>query len=314
MAGGEEYGRELASLRARVDLLQSLVDHVPAMLAYWDAEQRCVFANRAYETWFGVSPDSLIGRSMYELLGRIYHLNLPYIEGALRGEPQQFEREIPDPHGGAPRYSQAYYIPDVVEGVVRGFYVLVADISQRHRLEQELRAAKERADVLATHDTLTGLPNRTLLEDRARTAMALARRNRRGCVLAFVDMDDFKAINDGFGHAAGDAVLRGVASRLRGLLRSWDTVARIGGDEFVILLPEVADEAAADLVCERLLRAVSGAPFMHEGRPIAGSFSLGAALFPRDGEDLASLLAHADAALYAAKRAGKNRCASYRRS
>jgi len=123
--------------------MRDVVDRVPSMLAYWDLEQRCRFANRAYETWFGVAPEALIGKKLEELLGPIYPLNLPYIEAALRGEPQSFERLIPDPHGGTPRYSQASYIPHVVDGVVRGFVVQVADISPRKRLEDQLREANE---------------------------------------------------------------------------------------------------------------------------------------------------------------------------
>lgn len=293
-------------------MLQSLVDHVPAMLAYWSAEQRCVFANRAYETWFGVTPEALIGRNMKDLLGEIYPLNLPYILGALDGESQQFEREIPDPGGGPPRYSQAHYIPDIVDGVVRGFYVLVADITTRRRLEQELRQANALAEALATQDCLTGLPNRIQLEDYAGSILEAARREQCAGILAFIDMDGFKAINDAFGHAGGDRVLRGVAERLRGAIRSFDTAARIGGDEFVVMLPGVADEAAAVLACERLLRAVTAAPFKHGELEINCSFSVGVVLFPRDGDDLRTLLVRADDALYAAKRAGKNQWALYR--
>lgn len=105
------------------------------MLAYWDSEQRCRFANRAYQRWFGVSPESLIGTHISALLGPIYELNRSYIEGALRGVPQEFEREIPDPAGGLSRHSLANYIPDIVDGVVRGFYVLVTDISEIKRAE-----------------------------------------------------------------------------------------------------------------------------------------------------------------------------------
>ena len=125
-------------------LLQNTVDKIPAMLAYWDAEQRCRFANRAYERWFGVSPEELIGKHIRDLLGPIYELNLPYIEGALRGEPQEFEREIPDPAGGPSRHSLANYIPDVVDGVVRGFYVLVTDISAIKRAELALKESEAR--------------------------------------------------------------------------------------------------------------------------------------------------------------------------
>ena len=105
------------------------MDALPAMIAYWDATLHCRYANRAYETWFGVTPEAMVGREMKAFLGPLFELNRPFIEGALRGEPQQFEREIPDPHGGPARFSQAHYIPDVVDGIVRGFSVLVADIT-----------------------------------------------------------------------------------------------------------------------------------------------------------------------------------------
>lgn len=136
--GAEE---ELKALRAEVAALRDVVNRVPAMLAYWDTDQRCRFANREYEKWFGVSPEALLGRTLEELLGPIYALNRPYIEGALRGEPQSFEREIPDPSGGPPRQSQANYIPQVVDGVVQGFAVLVVDVTPRKQAEEQLRDA-----------------------------------------------------------------------------------------------------------------------------------------------------------------------------
>lgn len=131
-----------------VDTLRRIVDSIPAMVAYWDTAQRCVFANRAYERWFGVTPELLIGRTLQELLGAIYPLNQPYIEGALRGERQEFERLIPDPQGGPPRHSLAIYLPDIDAGVVRGFSVQVSEVTELKRTEAALRDALGRVKTL----------------------------------------------------------------------------------------------------------------------------------------------------------------------
>jgi PAS domain S-box-containing protein len=129
------------------ELLRDLVDHVPSMLAYWDADQRCRFANAAYRTWFGIAPESLIGAHIRDLLGPLYELNRPFIDAALRGEAQEFEREIPHPAGGLSRHSIAQYIPDVVDGVVRGFFVLVSDVSAFKRAGVALRQAEQRLEL-----------------------------------------------------------------------------------------------------------------------------------------------------------------------
>ena len=139
---------EPTALRSESELLRLLADRIPAMLAYWDAALRCRFANRAYESWFGVTPESLIGKHISELLGPLYQLNRPYLEGALRGEPQEFEREIPSPTGGPTRYSVASYIPDVIDGDVRGFFVLVTDISPIKRTKLALQESEARFSLI----------------------------------------------------------------------------------------------------------------------------------------------------------------------
>jgi diguanylate cyclase (GGDEF)-like protein/PAS domain S-box-containing protein len=300
------------ALGAKLDLICRLMDNVPAMLAYWDLDQRCRFANRAYESWFGVTPEALLGKTLRELLGPIYPLNLPHIEAALRGEPQAFEREIPNPRGGPPRHSQAYYVPDVIDGVVKGMFVLVADITPRKQLEEELRLAKERADAAATHDPLTGLPNRLLLDDRLNRAVEAAKRHKHHCGVLFLDLDDFKRINDTLGHATGDVVLREVARSLVEAARAEDTVARLGGDEFIILLPELHAREQAGTFAQKVVdRVRAGSPIPGDATR-AVSISIGVAAFPDDGQSAHELLAHADAALYQAKQAGRNRFAFFR--
>lgn len=121
------------------------------MLAYWNSEQVCLFANDAYRQWFGKAPRDVVGSSMRELLGPLYELNLPYILGVLAGQPQTFERTIPRPDGGGARESLATYTPDVVDGVVRGFFVHVADVTGMKDLQRQLEA------MLAKVRTLEGL-------------------------------------------------------------------------------------------------------------------------------------------------------------
>lgn len=136
----------------------AVVDHIPGMVAYWDRDERCRFANAAYRAWFGRDRAELVGTRLRDLLGPLYELNLPYIRGALAGRPQQFERAIPDPVTRIPRDSIATYTPDVVAGVVRGFFVHVADATPLKERERALSAAiAERDKALAEVRTLHGL-------------------------------------------------------------------------------------------------------------------------------------------------------------
>ncbi|CAO3418150.1 putative bifunctional diguanylate cyclase/phosphodiesterase [Azospirillum endophyticum] len=172
------------------------------------------------------------------------------------------------------------------------------------------RARKE-INRLAYFDTLTGLPNRQLLADRATAALALAGRTRQPVTLMFLDVDRFKTVNDSLGHAVGDELLAEVANRLRRLFIEGDTLARLGGDEFVALLPG-CDAAHASLLAERVLAALS-APLTLADLTLTPTASIGIAVHPDDGMDFDTLLRQADAAMYRAKQAGRNRCHFFRR-
>jgi len=167
-------------------------------------------------------------------------------------------------------------------------------------------AMRNEAKMLASHDALTGLPNRMLLQDRTEQALQNARRSSCRVTMLLLDLDNFKTINDSIGHTVGDAVLREVADRLKSCASAVDTVSRQGGDEFIILLPEVDGFDAAGDFAIRVLSAIS-APFSIQGNRHDLSASIGISVFPDDSDDLESLYRHADSAMYQAKQEGRNR-------
>lgn len=159
---------------------------------------------------------------------------------------------------------------------------------------------------LAQHDPLTGLPNRALFDDRLRQALTLARRDRTHVGLLFVDLDEFKAINDDHGHHLGDLLLNAAAQRMEACVRNADTVGRLGGDEFVVLLPYVEQGQDAQLVASKICQALQQ-PFDLEGHRLVVTSSIGVAVFPEHGSDELTLSQSADAAMYLAKQSGGNR-------
>src|SRR5678816_2348160 len=170
---------------------------------------------------------------------------------------------------------------------------------------QRVRRSQMHIEFLATHDSLTGLPNRTLLRDRFGHAIALARRHQTMAALVFLDLDNFKSVNDSLGHPRGDELLRTVGDRLTKVLRDSDTVCRQGGDEFLILLGDVRDSSDVSEIGAKLLAQLS-APFQLDGLEVSTSGSIGIAMYPADGADFDELLKRADIAMYAAKDAGRN--------
>jgi len=188
---------------------------------------------------------------------------------------------------------------DASHQLAAAFAAQAATLVKRRALERELER-------LAYHDALTGLPNRTLLRDRLGQAVARSVRNGRGGAALFLDLDNLKVTNDTLGHAVGDALLRAVAQRLRLAVRGDDTVARIGGDEFVVLLPEVRDAEAVRMVTEKLLAHLRS-PFDLAGHEVHATASVGIVLFPDDSADADLVIQHGDTAMYQAKAQGKDR-------
>ncbi|HEY5900811.1 MAG TPA: EAL domain-containing protein, partial [Burkholderiales bacterium] len=180
------------------------------------------------------------------------------------------------------------------------------------RAQEDLRFAAiqlqhdaRRLEFLAHHDTLTGLPNRAMFSERAREAVAHARRHGKTCAFLFVDLDNFKTVNDTLGHDVGDTLLKTISSRLRASVRGDDFIARIGGDEFCVLLQDIADPREAAAVAQKLLHELGKSYRIGEHRVSSGA-SIGIACVPQDGEDVATLLRLADLAMYRAKELGRN--------
>ena len=177
------------------------------------------------------------------------------------------------------------------------------------RLNVELKASRRKLSDMAHHDALTGLPNRNLLDDRLTQALAQARRRGHKIALCLADLDGFKPINDSLGHKAGDEVLQEVAHRLENSLRLGDTVARWGGDEFVLLVNGFADLPQLEDIMKRMLAAISGSAPRGSSLPL--SASIGVSIFPTHADDSLGLIKHADEAMYHAKKSGGNRVVIY---
>ena len=177
--------------------------------------------------------------------------------------------------------------------------VVLSDVTEKRRAEQELR-------YLASYDTLTGLPNRTLLSERLARAVVRARRNQTLIGVLFIDLDRFKDVNDSLGHAAGDRLLKSAAVRLLATVRESDTVARLGGDEFTVVLEDLSDRAAAEQMAARIVQTFAEPLDLESRGEVIISPSIGVALFPDHGQLPADLLKFADTAMYAAKDKGRN--------
>lgn len=188
---------------------------------------------------------------------------------------------------------------------------LVVTAVQAQVMAEESRVAKDLIDHMAHHDFLTGLPNRLSLKGRMTLAIAMAKRHHIKMAVLFIDLDRFKTINDSLGHAVGDSLLRLVAERLSNITRSTDMVSRQGGDEFVVLLSEVADENAIISMADKVCEAV-GAPYRLAGQELRIGATIGISVYPDDSSDADTLIQNADVAMYDAKNNGRNRYQFFR--
>ncbi|MBP6941163.1 MAG: diguanylate cyclase [Syntrophorhabdaceae bacterium] len=225
----------------------------------------------------------------------------------MAGEIGDWERALQEPRlyefkgvrkDGAVLYIEASITHMTYDGELV-VLALLRDVTERKQAEETIRE-------LAYYDALTGLPNRILLHDRLTVALSQAQRTGRNLAVMMLDLDKFKEVNDTLGHAAGDILLKAVADRLTCALRKHDTVSRLGGDEFIIVIPEVINKDDLSMLARKILDVVR-APLAIDEHNVAVGSSIGIALYPDDGTDIETLMQRADAAMYAAKQSGRNR-------
>jgi diguanylate cyclase (GGDEF)-like protein/PAS domain S-box-containing protein len=302
------------SLQRHMKHLRLIIDTVPAFIFAKDYEGRYLLANRWMATAFGVEPDKVKGLTDLDCHATEEE-RAAYLEQDRKvmdsGKALQIDEHPGRRVDGSPGWFQTIKVPYRQPGA-KGNAILgvTTDITDLKRAGLELEERERRFRHMAQHDGLTGLPNRALFSDRLEQALASCRRERVKLAFAFVDLDRFKEINDGLGHAVGDSLLKEAASRMKRAIRNSDTIGRIGGDEFVAFFIGVADREAAFNTANKL-RASLEQPFVIAGEAIEISASLGVALFPDDGEEELNLARCADAAMYRSKEQGRNRVTVY---
>ena len=281
------------------EIFRAITENVDDLIAVLDTDGRRIYNSPSYRKIF--NKDELgVGTSFNEIhpedRERIKAVFRRTVETGI-GERAEFRFLLKD---GSIRHieSQGNVVHDA-SGKVSKVVVVSRDVTERKKIEENLRH-------LTYHDMLTGLPNRILFSDRVKQAIATAKREKIHILsLMFMDLDNFKEINDNFGHAAGDLVLREVASRIQDCLRESDTAARMGGDEFVVLLPGIEAPDDAMIVAKKIRHALCQ-PIDLGKHDLTVTTSIGIAVYPEHGCEEETLLKHADAAMYHAKESGRD--------
>jgi diguanylate cyclase (GGDEF)-like protein/PAS domain S-box-containing protein len=288
-------------LRASYKRFQALVEHSADNISLLDAAGKYVDLATDTHRVLGYSKDEIVGKEAYTLVhDDDKELFRSFFDDLVRTPRKTVRIQLRAKHKlGEWRWIEAVGTNLILDPSVRALVFNSRDITER-------KLAEESIEFKATHDTLTGLPNRALFKDRLSMALSHAERYGNGLSLMFIDLDNFKKINDSLGHLVGDKLLKAVAARLSAVLRHGDTIARIGGDEFIVLLSKINESSDAEEVARKLLD-ISNQPFKIDGYDIRSALSIGIACYPEDGNDADTLMNRADNALYKAKHKGRNR-------
>ncbi|MBI5165141.1 MAG: diguanylate cyclase, partial [Magnetospirillum sp.] len=292
-------------LRNQKEWLSTLINAMPDLVCFKDGKGRWLVANRFTVDFCGLDGVDYQGRSASDLARQSRGRSDALLATAESddqvwrdGTPLAIETEIVLPEGNAKAFDMVKIPLFNPDNSRRGLVVVGRDITER-------KLAAARIHHLAHHDSLTGLPNRVLFQERLRAALANARRSGTRVGLLFLDLDKFKDVNDTLGHHVGDLLLKAVAKRLQRCVRATDTAARLGGDEFAILLTNMAEIEGAIKVAEAVIAAVAD-PFGLDEHEVMTSTSIGITIFPDDAGDAEQLLKNADLAMFRSKAEGRN--------
>ena len=297
---GTDECEQVCSLHESEEIFRIIAENADDLIAVLDTDGRRIYNSPSYHKIFRKEELGVGSCSFDEIhpedRERIKALFRRTVETGI-GERAEFRLLLKD---GSIRHieSQGNVVHDA-SGKVSRVVVVSRDVTERKNIEENLRH-------LSYHDMLTGLPNRILFSDRLKQAIAAAKRDKIHILsMMFIDLDDFKEINDNFGHVTGDLALKEVASRIQDCLRESDTAARMGGDEFLVLLPAIESPDDAIIVAKKIRHALCQ-PIDLGNLGLTVTTSIGIAVYPEHGSEEETLLRNADAAMYHAKKSGRN--------
>ena len=294
---------------ARTDqIFEGIVETIREPLLVLDRDLRVVTASRSFYEFFKVKPEETLGQFIYDLGDKQWDISKlrELLETIL---PQQIafdNYEVEHDFVTIGRRTLLLNARQIEREVGKEKIILLAieDITERKKYEEKIQQ-------MAFHDSLTGLPNRKLFSDRLGIVLAQAKRNKKKVGIVMLDLDNFKDVNDTLGHDVGDTLLKAVAERLSVILRKSDTVARFGGDEFVLIFPDMEIIEEAIQVVQKIIDRFHK-PFLIDTHQLVVTTSIGIAVYPNDGMDEEILMKNADIAMYQAKQAGRARYQLYK--
>ena len=294
---------------ARTDqIFEGIVETIREPLLVLDRDLRVVTASRSFYEFFKVKPEETLGQLIYDLGDKQWDISKlrELLEKILPQQTAFDNYEVEHDFVTIGRRTLLLNARQIEREVGKERIILLAieDITERKKYEEKIQQ-------MAFHDSLTGLPNRKLFSDRLGIVLAQAKRNKKKVGIVMLDLDNFKDVNDTLGHDVGDTLLKAVAERLSGTLRKSDTVARFGGDEFVLIFPDMEIIEEAIQVVQKIIDRFNK-PFLIDTHQLVVTTSIGIAVYPKDGMDEEILMKNADIAMYQAKQAGRARYQLYK--